>query len=101
MGTDGVVKSQSYVDPATNGSWSFDNTSRNLGIPDTNTQYVLKASVVDLAGNILKSTDQSFTVDLKLPTFSVDGASFTGSKVIFNNMQLKQKLHCLSPMGCA
>ena len=88
LGTDGVVKSQSYVDPATNGSWSFDNTSRNLGIPDTNTQYVLKASVVDLAGNILKSTDQSFTVDLKLPTFSVDGASFTGSKVIFNNMQL-------------
>jgi hypothetical protein len=88
LGTDGVVKSQSYVDPATNGSWSFDNTSRSLGIPDTNTQYVLKASVVDLAGNTLKSTDQSFTVDLKLPTFSVDGASFTGSKVIFNKMQL-------------
>jgi hypothetical protein len=70
MGTDGVVKSQSYVDPAANGSWSYDNTSRNLGIPETNTQYVLKASVVDLAGNILKSTDQSFTVDRKSPNFT-------------------------------
>jgi hypothetical protein len=90
MGTDGVVKSQSYVDPAANGSWSYDNTSRNLGIQDTNTQYVLKASVVDLAGNIVKATDQSFTVDLKLPTFEVGCSSIPNQndKLTFKTMQL-------------
>lgn len=90
LGTDGVVKSQSYVDPTANGSWSYDNTSPDLGSSGANTQYVLKASVVDLAGNILKSTDQSFAVDLKKPVFSVDGGSLTGDKVVFTSaMELK------------
>lgn len=88
LGTDGVVKSQSYVDPATNGSWSFDNTSRNLGIPDTNTHYVLKASVVDLAGNILKSTDQSFTVDLKAPIFYSEGAQTFTDHIRYQSLKL-------------
>jgi hypothetical protein len=82
LDTDGLVKSQSYVDPAANGSWSYDNTSQNLGVPAANIQYVLKASVVDLAGNILKSTDQSFTVDLKSPEFSIGGGS-TSDQVTF------------------
>ena len=85
--TDGVVKSQSYVTPI-GGSWSYDNTSQNLGVEGANTQYLLKASIVDFAGNISKSTDQSFTVDLKTPVFSVGGGVFTEGKVTFTTMQL-------------
>lgn len=90
VGTDGLVKSQSYVN-AIDGNWSYsyDNPGQPLGVSGANMQYVLKASIVDLAGNILKSTDQSFTVDLKLPAFSVDGGSITENKMIFAVMQLK------------
>ena len=74
-GTDGKVISQAYVTPAQDGTWSFDNTSELLGVPGTNMQYLVNASVVDLAGNILKSTDQSFTIDLKNPMFTWSGGS--------------------------
>jgi hypothetical protein len=79
LGTDGQIRSQAYVDPSSNGVWSYDNTSQTLGVAGANTQYVLKASVVDSAGNILKSTDQSFTVDLKLSKFLVEGGDLSSS----------------------
>jgi hypothetical protein len=72
-GMDGKVISQSYVAPEQDGTWSYDNTSLPLGVPGANTQYLLNASIVDLAGNILKSTDQSFAVDLQKPTFRIKG----------------------------
>ena len=81
LGTDGHVKSQAYVDPASNGTWSYDNTSNALGVLNANTHYVLKASIVDLAGNILKSTDQSFTVDLKNPSFSIGPSAIDNTQV--------------------
>lgn len=86
LGTDGKIKSQSYVDAANNGNWTYDNTSQNLGVQDVNTHYVLKASVVDLAGNILKSTDQSFTVDLKDPIVTRSGGSTSdgGNSYLFS-----------------
>lgn len=88
LDTGGKVKSQAYVD-AIDGSWSYDNTSRTLGVFGANTHYVLKASIVDLAGNILKSTDQSFTVDLKKPDFSVSGGSVLDTNVMsFSKMTL-------------
>lgn len=88
VGTDGKVISQGYVSPAEDGTWSYDHTNPPLGKFGENTQYLLNASVVDLAGNFLKSTDQSFTVDLKLPVFSVDGGSVTQNKMVFASMQL-------------
>jgi hypothetical protein len=88
LGTDGKVKSQGYVDPAPNGTWLFDGISQPLGISGGNTQYVLKASVVDLAGNILKSTDQSFTVDLKPQDISVAGGVISTSVTSFSQMTL-------------
>lgn len=81
LDTNGVVKSQNYVTPI-DGRWSYNNTSQDLGVDGANTQYVLKASVVDFAGNILKSTDQSFTVDLQKPDFSIDGGS-TSDQITF------------------
>lgn len=85
LGADGVVKSQSYVDAETNGDWTYDNTVQTLGVDGVNTHYILKASVVDLAGNILKSTDQSFTVDLKKPIFTRSGGSTSdGSSYLFS-----------------
>jgi hypothetical protein len=89
LGTDGKVKSQSYVDPASNGTWIYDGISQPLGISKVNTQYVLKASVVDLAGNLLKSTDQSFTVDLKPGAFSVAGGEDVNGVLFFRQMTLK------------
>jgi hypothetical protein len=45
----------------------------------------LKASVVDLSGNILKSTDQSFTVDLKEPGFTISGGTSDGNSSLFSS----------------
>ena len=88
--TDGKVISQDYVTPAQDGTWLYDNTKQNLGFSDKNTQYLLNASVVDLAGNILKSTDQSFTVDLKKPIFRIQGLELSSGNaaLIFENMTL-------------
>lgn len=87
-GTDGKVISQAYVTPAQDGTWSFDNTSELLGVPGANTQYLLNASVVDLAGNILKSTDQSLTVDLKIDDFLITGGGLLGHVMKFEKMEL-------------
>jgi len=77
LDVNGKIQSESYVDPSANGAWAWDNTANTLGVPNASTQYLVKASIVDLAGNILKSTDQSFTVDLKAPVFSMSGGSTT------------------------
>lgn len=80
LGTDGQIQSQAYVDPSNTGAWTYDNTTKTLGFDEANTQYVLKASVVDLAGNILKSTSQSFVVDLDHPVIGYStGAGSTGT----------------------
>lgn len=88
LGTDGKVKSQSYVDVEANGAWTYNNTNQILGGEGANTQYVLKASIVDLAGNILKSTDQSFTVDLKAPIFYSEGAQTFTDHIRYQSLKL-------------
>ncbi|WP_090138140.1 Ig-like domain-containing protein [Limnohabitans sp. DM1] len=55
------------------GVWAFDNTSKSLGGDGLVTQYILKASMMDAAGNILKSTDHSFVIDLEKPRFTLSG----------------------------
>lgn len=75
--TSGKILSMSYQDLNSNGQWVFNNELNTLGVDGFNTQYLLKASIVDLAGNILKTTDQSFVVDLDKPDFSQsDGFKF-------------------------
>jgi hypothetical protein len=62
----GDVLSMRYVEPAAN-KWAFDNRTQELGVDNKTTDYLIKTSVVDLAGNILKSTSQSFVIDLEKP----------------------------------
>jgi hypothetical protein len=75
----GEILSMSYQDLNMNGEWVFNNESNILGVDGKNTQYLLKASIVDLAGNVLKTTDQSFVVDLKNPSFTPSGKSSTNT----------------------
>jgi len=90
-GLDGKILSMDHVDLAQDGSWVYDNTARQLGTVGTSTQYLLRASLVDLAGNILKTTDQSFVVDLKVPVFTIGGDFITDSTsyVRYNTMVLR------------
>jgi hypothetical protein len=51
-----------------------------LGVKVETTPYLIKTSVLDWAGNILKSSNQSFVVDLEFPELSyTPGQGFTGS----------------------
>jgi hypothetical protein len=69
-----------YVTPDVGGNWIFDNYSQTLGVVDKTTPYLIKTSVVDLAGNIFKSTSQSFVVDLEKPELTyAAGNGSTGS----------------------
>lgn len=89
LGTDGQIRSQAYVDPSSTGAWSYDNTSQTLGVTGANTPYVLKASVVDLSGNVLQSTSQSFVVDLQHPVVgysSTGGSSGTNGEQTFTSI---------------
>jgi hypothetical protein len=73
----GDVLSMSYVEPVA-GQWAFDNPIQELGKENETTPYLIKTSVVDLAGNILKSTSQSFVVDLEDPVISYAGTGGSG-----------------------
>lgn len=64
---DGVVLSMGYVNPDGKGDWAFDNRALPLGVLNDTAAYLIKTSVVDLAGNILKSTSQSLVIDLQPP----------------------------------
>jgi len=61
FGIDGKVVSQQYVKP-TGTSWSFQNLSE-LGSAEGLSQYTVSTTLVDAAGNTLKSTDQTFVID--------------------------------------
>jgi hypothetical protein len=77
----GGVLSMAYVSPDVEGHWAFDNSALVLlGKDNETTPYLIKTSVVDLAGNILTSTSQSFVVDLENPSLKyVAGAGSSGS----------------------
>ena len=61
FGLDGKVVSQQYVKPSGT-SWSFQNLTE-LGSAEGLSQYTVSTSLVDAAGNTLKSTDQTFQID--------------------------------------
>ena len=79
---DGGVLSMAYVNPDAEGDWTFDNRALVLGELNKTTPYVLKTSVVDAAGNVLKSTGQSWVVDLEVPVLTyTPGDSSTGTNL--------------------
>lgn len=62
FGVDGkLVLTPQYVKPSGT-SWSFQNLT-DLGSAEGLTQYTVSATLVDAAGNALKSTDQTFMID--------------------------------------
>jgi len=73
-----------YLTPTDTGTWTFDSSSVALGVPGAVTNYVLKSSIVDMAGNQMSASSQAFTIDLRIPTVAnvakvvqAGGADFT------------------------
>lgn len=65
VGVTGTTLDFAYVTPdATTGAWVF---TPSIELAGNNDQYLLKATLVDNAGNILKAWDQSFGVDQVVP----------------------------------
>lgn len=84
FGSDGKVISQQYVLP-TEKNWEFINLTQ-LGVVKETGTYTVKSELVDAAGNTLKSTDQSFVIDLELARiFEPVRATGDGSK--FNKFE--------------
>lgn len=78
IASDGKMLSMAYVNPVA-GKWEFDHAGLTLGVENQTTAYVIKTSVVDLAGNLLKSTSQTLVVDLDKPELTyISGAGSTG-----------------------
>ena len=74
---DGKLVSSAFVEPDINGQWQYGNS---WGEDGKTVNYVIKSSVVDLAGNIFKSTSQSFVVDREIQKIKVlGGTSVDGS----------------------
>jgi hypothetical protein len=74
VGIQGTTLDYAYItpDPST-GQWTF---KPSIELAGNNDQYLLKATLVDNAGNILKAWDQSFGVDRVVPVFEL---AFNGS----------------------
>lgn len=82
VGITGTTLDYAYVTPdSSTGVWKFTPSGELAG---NNDQYLLKATLVDNAGNILKAWDQSFAVDRVVPTLdltvsgSVSGSVLSG-----------------------
>jgi hypothetical protein len=67
---DGTLLQSQYVTPNAQGEWQM---GANLGQDGQVRAYVLKVSVVDLAGNMVTSTSRSLVVDRESPTLVVTG----------------------------
>jgi hypothetical protein len=64
VGSAGAVVAETYVKPAADGTFTFDNTAQSLS--DGN--YTIKTSVVSKSGNLIKLGDsQPLTIDSVLP----------------------------------
>lgn len=70
VNADGKLVSSAFVVPGSDGKWQYGDG--NLwGEEGKTVNYVIKSSVVDLAGNIFKSKSQSFVVDREIPKIEV------------------------------
>ncbi len=77
VGITGTTLDYAYITPdATTGAWVF---KPSIDLAGKNNQYLLKATLVDNAGNILKAWDQSFGVDQVVPLFALAFSSSSTS----------------------
>jgi len=78
---DGTLLQSQYVTPNAQGEWQM---GANLGQDGQVRAYVLKVSVVDLAGNMVTSTSRSLVVDRESPTLvATGGKDNVFEKIIF------------------
>jgi hypothetical protein len=82
VSADGKLVSSAFVEPDSDGRWRYENS---WGADKETVRYVIKSSVVDLAGNIFKSTSQSFVVDRESPEIEVSG----GQDNVFEKITFK------------
>jgi Bacterial Ig-like domain len=82
VSADGKLVSSAFVEPDSDGRWRYENS---WGADKETGRYVIKSSVVDLAGNIFKSTSQSFVVDRESPEIGVSG----GQDNVFEKITFK------------
>jgi hypothetical protein len=78
VGITGTTLDYAYITPdATTGAWAF---KPSIDLAGNNDQYLLKTTLVDNAGNILKAWDQSFGVDRVMPGLDLtSGRSISSS----------------------
>ena len=79
---DGTLLQSQYVTPNAQSEWQM---GANLGQDGQVRAYVLKVSVVDLAGNMVTSTSRSLVVDRESPTLVVSG----GKDNVFEKITFK------------
>ncbi|MFY9182743.1 MAG: Ig-like domain-containing protein [Limnohabitans sp.] len=82
VNADGKLVSSAFVEPDNNGQWQYGNS---WGEEGKTVNYVIKSSVVDLAGNIFKSKSQSFVVDREIDEIEVLG----GQNNVFDQITFK------------
>jgi hypothetical protein len=86
----GQTISEKFVLPSGK-NWTFANAA-NLGVTGESHNYTIKTSLVDAAGNTVKATDQSFTVDLKSPAFFALPEK-SGTTRTFSNFSMTSNEH--------
>jgi len=64
----GKIVTFKYLTPSDAGDWAFNSSAVPLGAQGAATSYVLKSSIVDMAGNPMGASSQAFTIDLRTPT---------------------------------
>jgi hypothetical protein len=84
VNADGKLVSSAFVGPEDDGKWEY-RDGNSLGEDGKTVNYVIKSSVVDSAGNIFKSTSQSFVVDRESPEIGVSG----GQDNVFEKITFK------------
>jgi hypothetical protein len=83
VGITGTTLDYAYITPdAMTGAWAF---KPSIDLAGNNDQYLLKATLVDNAGNILKAWDQSFGVDRVVPTLDLTFSASSLSKDVKNH----------------
>jgi VCBS repeat-containing protein len=71
LGTDGLVKAQEFVTPASDGKWAMTTATSALALGD----YTIKAEILDVAGNVVKVGEHALKVVDKTLTAKPDKAT--------------------------
>lgn len=71
LGTDGLVKAQEFVTPASDGKWTMTTATSALALGD----YTIKAEILDVAGNVVRAGEHALKVVDKSLTAKPDKAT--------------------------